>query len=194
MPTLKEFEKQKKKPKSKPQSKAAKVDREWTAKEGEASAAKTTRRPGRGEDLMEDDRTIEEALPYETASGIESNPPPFDDTPPLRENIVHDEEDTPPLNEGRASAAGQKDFNLDFPYSELVKMKFPKSFSFAEKLAGDWTQDGDFSELPVEPAIAQFWVAEGLRRAKKVEKKLDQIGVLPLLRYQASKIREKLGK
>jgi hypothetical protein len=73
----------------------------------------------------------------------------------------------------------------------IVKSSFPKPFELAEKVVEDWTQDGDFSELPINQPLVQFYVGLGLRKVKQTEKELEQkletTGVLPVVRQQWQK-------
>lgn len=73
----------------------------------------------------------------------------------------------------------------------IMKSSFPKSFEFAERIVEDWKQDGDFSELPIDQPLVQFYVGLGLRKAKQTEKDLEQkletTGVLPVVRQQWQK-------
>ncbi|MGE0633780.1 MAG: hypothetical protein AB7O96_15305 [Pseudobdellovibrionaceae bacterium] len=193
MPTLKEFEKtgKKKKPAA---PKAGKKAASWDVEEGKTKSGKSTRRPGRAEDTIihspqrKKERDMETQIDETDVKMSED-----EEIPKTKKTEAADATETEtPMQE--TLDVKEEPFSLDFPYSELVKVQFPKSFDVVEKAAKDWTQDGDFNSLPIEPAIAQFWVGEGLRRAKKVEKKLDQLGVLPLIKYQVTKIREKLQK
>lgn len=73
----------------------------------------------------------------------------------------------------------------------LVKSSFPKPFEIAEKVVENWKEDGDFSELPIEQPLLQFYLGLGLRKAKKTEKEIEQklevAGVLPVFRQQWQK-------
>lgn len=84
-------------------------------------------------------------------------------------------------------------FELNFPGSFLIKSKAPKAFELAERVAGDWINDGKFESLPVGHPLAQILAAKVLTKAKDVEKKalnstpvtLAKIG----LEYAKSKIK-----
>lgn len=73
----------------------------------------------------------------------------------------------------------------------IVKSSFPKPFEVAEKVVEDWKQDGDFSELPINQPLVQFYVGLGLRKVKQTEKEIEQklevTGVLPVVRQQWQK-------
>jgi hypothetical protein len=90
-----------------------------------------------------------------------------------------------------------KIFGLSFG-AQILKSKFPKSFDIAEKVVDDWVSDGDFKDLPIETPLVQFYVGEGLRRVKDVEKKietrLDDAGVLPIVRHQIGRAQKWINK
>ncbi len=66
----------------------------------------------------------------------------------------------------------KKQIHIQFLGSDLVRAKFPQPFDVAEKLATDWVNDGDFSEIPLGNPILSSLAAEGLRKAKDVERKV----------------------
>lgn len=87
-----------------------------------------------------------------------------------------------------------KKIHIEFPYSELVRARVPKAFEVAENVAEEWVNDGDFENIPVGHPLAQMTVAAGLRKAKEVEKKLEEKGVFAMakmgLEYAKSKIKK----
>jgi hypothetical protein len=82
--------------------------------------------------------------------------------------------------------------------TQLLKSKFPKSFGIAEKVVEDWLSNGDFKDIPIETPLVQFYVGEGLRRAKEVEKNiethLDNAGVLPIVKHQLGRAQKWINK
>lgn len=84
-------------------------------------------------------------------------------------------------------------FELNFPFSFIVKSKVPKTFDLAEKIAGDWINDGSFESLPVGHPLAQILAANALTRAKRIEKKVLNSTPVTLakigLEYAKSKIK-----
>lgn len=80
----------------------------------------------------------------------------------------------------------------------IVKSSFPKPFEIAEKVVENWKDDGDFSELPIEQPLLQFYLGLGLRKAKATEKeiesKLETTGVLPVFRQQWNKAQKLFNK
>jgi hypothetical protein len=82
--------------------------------------------------------------------------------------------------------------------AQLLKSQFPKSFGLAEKVVDDWMNKGSFNELPIEMPIVQYYVGEGFRRAKdieqKIENKLDDAGILPIVKHQLGRAKKYMGK
>jgi hypothetical protein len=89
----------------------------------------------------------------------------------------------------------RKKIHIEFPYSEVVRAKVPKAFEVAENVAEEWVNDGNFENVPVGHPLAQITVAAGLRKAKEVEKKLEEKGVFMMakmgLEYAKSKLHKK---
>lgn len=70
--------------------------------------------------------------------------------------------------------------HIEFPYSDLVRAKIPKAFAVAEKVATEWKNEGDFHDLGLPHPIADVVAAQALKKAKEVEKKLEEKGVFTL--------------
>ena len=83
---------------------------------------------------------------------------------------------------------------FDFPYSELVRAYVPKAMDVAEKVATDWKKDGSFMNLGIENAYANMAVSLGLQKAKELEKKLDEKGVLSAVRMGVEVIKQQVNK
>lgn len=83
---------------------------------------------------------------------------------------------------------------LEFYGSELLRDRAPKAFQILDSVATDWKNDGDFKALPVGHPVLQIVAAEGLSRAKKIEKTLEEKGVLPMLRIGIDFAKSKLNK
>ncbi len=69
---------------------------------------------------------------------------------------------------------------IEFPYSEMVRSKIPKAFDVAEKVATDWKNEGDFTDLGLPHPLAEVVATQALKKAKEVEKKLEEKGVFSL--------------
>lgn len=95
-------------------------------------------------------------------------------------------EETPPAEEVPVRA--------DFPYSDVVRTYVPDAMAVADKVVTDWKNEGSFMNLGIENQYANMAVALGLQNAKKIEKKLEEKGVLPLVRMGFEVIKSKVNK
>lgn len=100
-----------------------------------------------------------------------------------------------------AEAAEKEKVKIEFPYSEVIREKAPKPFEVAEKVATDWKNEGDFSDLGITHPMAGMVAAEALKKAKSVEKKLEEKGVfsiakmgIEIAKAQVETIKSKLQK
>ena len=75
-----------------------------------------------------------------------------------------------PGPESYQSFSEPEPFELHFPGSFLLKAKAPKTFDLAERIAGEWVNDGTFEALPVGHPLAQILAAKALVKAKSLEK------------------------
>lgn len=84
-------------------------------------------------------------------------------------------------------------FELNFPGSFILKAKVPKVFGLAEKIAGDWVNDGKFESLPVGHPLVQIVASKALIKAKSVEKRVLSSAPVTLAKigfeYAKSKIK-----
>lgn len=209
MPTIKNFEeknKSKKKKTNEATSKPAVETPESTTSEGEATAheakgseaSRVKRRPGRessGEsagvdpesvvyvktDLEEDHTQSESAIDHKADSQ-------------KSEEAQHSKTHSHTSANPHEGFTADEKIRIEFYGSELLRAQIPQVFDVAEAVATDWVKDGDFSDVPVGHPLAQKVVQEGLNRAKKVEKKLDDMGVIPLAKMGFELIRSKLRK
>lgn len=90
---------------------------------------------------------------------------------------------------------------IEFPYSDLVRARIPKAFEVAEKVATDWKNEGDFSDLGLPHPLADVVASQALKKAKEVEKKLEEKGVftvakmgLQIAKMQIEQLNEKIKK
>jgi|GEM_PF-2293551 len=95
-----------------------------------------------------------------------------------------------PIADEKVSQQGQAHaeapgVELNFPGSEILRAKFPKPFSVAEKVATNWLRDGDFADLQLSHPLAQVAAQKGLRRAKDLEKKIMSSPVTEKITMQA---------
>ncbi|MFZ3230273.1 MAG: hypothetical protein WA160_08715 [Pseudobdellovibrio sp.] len=83
-----------------------------------------------------------------------------------------------------AEADEKQQVKIEFPYSDIVRSQMPKVFETTEKVATEvahhWKNEGDFSNLGLPHPIADLVATQALQKAKKIEKKLDEKGVISL--------------
>lgn len=95
----------------------------------------------------------------------------------------------------QAEPAHEDKVRLEFVGSELIRDKAPKIMEIADSVVDQWQKDGEFSGLPVDNVLAQVLAQKTLRKAKDVEKKLEEKGVFMMARigldYAKSKLRKK---
>lgn len=84
---------------------------------------------------------------------------------PVRKKFSEQDE-----SESFQSFSEPESFELQFPGSFIVKEKVPKVFDLAERIAGDWVNDGKFEALPVGHPLVQILAAKTLAKAKSLEK------------------------
>ena len=100
----------------------------------------------------------------------------------------------------RASEEPEK-VRIEFPYSELIRERVPKAFEVAEKVATDWKNEGNFADLGITHPVAGIVAAQALTKAKEVEKKLEEKGVISMAKMglaiaqsQIENLKSKIGK
>lgn len=98
------------------------------------------------------------------------------------------------------TAAPEK-VKIEFPYSEIVRAAVPKAFDVAEKVATDWKNEGQFQDLGLPHPLVDVVAAEALKKAKQVEKKLEEKGVfniakmgIAIAKAQAEELQKKVFK
>jgi hypothetical protein len=93
-----------------------------------------------------------------------------------------------------ASHEGSEEVKVEFPYSEVVRAYAPKAMEMADKVATDWKKDGSFMNLGIENPYANMAVSMGLKKAKDVEKKLEEKGVLSMVRMGVEALKQQVNK
>ena len=83
---------------------------------------------------------------------------------------------------------------VDFPYSELVRSYVPDAMAVADKALADWKHEGSFMNLGINNPYANMAVSISLQNAKKIEKKLEEKGVLPVVRMGIEVLKNKIKK
>lgn len=84
--------------------------------------------------------------------------------------------------------------HLEFYGSDLIRMKAPKVMEIADTVADEWVKDGEFQALPLGNPIAQLAAAKALRKAKDVEKKLEEKGVFIMAKMGFDYLKSKIDK
>ncbi|KYG62485.1 hypothetical protein AZI86_16770 [Bdellovibrio bacteriovorus] len=84
--------------------------------------------------------------------------------------------------------------HLEFYGSDLIRMKAPKVMELADTVADEWVKDGEFQGLPVGNPFAQLAASKALRKAKDVEKKLEEKGVFMMARMGLDYLKSKIDK
>lgn len=100
---------------------------------------------------------------------------------------------TEALNEGISEPLEEK-VHLEFYGSELIREKAPKIMELADTVADEWVHDGQFEGLPVGHPLAQVVAAKALRKAKDVEKKLEEKGVFALAKMGMDYVKSEVNK
>lgn len=85
-------------------------------------------------------------------------------------------------NTKKAEGEEKRQVKIEFPFSEVVREKIPKVFETTEKVATEvahqWKNEGDFSNLGLPHPVADMVASQALQKAKEIEKKLDEKGVI----------------
>jgi hypothetical protein len=111
------------------------------------------------------------------------------------------EEDTAAHKETAEEAAStfqneeRQKIHLEFYGSDILREKAPKVMDIADKVADEWIADGSFESVQIiENPLAQHFAAKALRKAKDVEKKLDEKGVFMMAKIGVDYAKSKLHK
>jgi hypothetical protein len=131
-----------------------------------------------------------------------------------------DEVNTEALNEGVAAStdateaftsdAGVKDsaaftadseeakdekVHLEFYGSDILRAKAPQAMNLADAVADQWVKDGSFQNLPIGGhPLAQVAASITLRKAKDLEKRLDEKGVFAMAKMGLEIVKSKLER
>lgn len=181
MPSIKDFASKKKEKKAHASQKGHQPAHEEPANKEQAKGGhRPKRRPGRS-----DEGNPSEVMFTEQSAEYVSTTTSIDES--TIANSTPDDETNKPEDETNKAT-----FRLEFLGSELLREKVPKAFELAEAVAEDWVKDGDFRALPLGNPWAQVAASQGLQRMKKVEKKLDEIGLIPLAQMGLALVKAKL--
>lgn len=125
-------------------------------------------------------KTVEEGLLSDVSNGeVDSS-----HREPLRRSMDDDGSFQPEAEKHR----------VEFYGSELLRSRAPKTFEFADAVVDDWMKDGRFEGLPVGHPLLQLAAQMGFRKAKDIEKKLDEKGVFLIARTGLEYLKTKIPK
>lgn len=96
--------------------------------------------------------------------------------------------------EARSDNSQGEKIHLEFYGSEYIRERAPQVMDFAESVVEEWKNDGNFEGLPVEHPLAQLVAAKALRKAKDVEKVLEEKGVMSMARIGVDFVKSKLDR
>lgn len=169
MPKVKDF---KKTQSAEAPATARPLSDDHTAKAVGATDEKAKRRPGRDIEAA--------AAEAHEPEVIVSEPDRATSEPHLHTQEVHHEwpEEEPLLQD-------KKKIEISFFGSEILRAKLPRPFEVAEAVATDWVNDGKFEELHLGHPLAEAMATTGLRKAKELEKKIIDSGVVEKVAMQA---------
>ena len=110
--------------------------------------------------------------------------------------------ETPPDQDPSEKASENQDekkkVTIDFPYSDVVRSQIPNAFEAVESVATEvthqWKTDGDFKNIGLPHPLADFVASQALTSAKKLEKKLQEKGVLNLAKMGLDLAKNQLDK
>lgn len=97
-------------------------------------------------------------------------------------------------SETESSTEEPQESRLEFPYSDILRAYVPEAMKVADKAATDWKQDGSFMNLGIENPYANMVISAGLQKAKEVEKKLEEKGVLSTVRMGIEVLKQQVNK
>ena len=167
MPSVNDFKNKK--------QKSPKVNREQDLKTKSKVSVETSarRRPGRETKLQSDSKSHE----HLEKTNIATRSSPMNE-----EKKTSHSEETQTESEIKTE---QEKVEIKFPGSEMLRSQMPKPFAVAEQVATEWKKDGSFEALPLGHPLAQMLAASGLRKAKDLEKKVVESGVIEKVAFRA---------
>lgn len=172
----------------------------YDGKKKSTAKGHSKRRPHREEDVAVDAAIVEEIQIEVEAEAINTeaqNEGASPETIDVEAKVVHEEVDN--FNQENRSFHFQEEapadkVHLEFYGSELIRQKAPKVMELAETVVEEWTHDGQFEGLPVGNPIAQIVAAKALRKAKDVEKKLEEKGVFMMAKVGVEYLKAEIQK
>ena len=98
----------------------------------------------------------------------------------IQQNEENEKPKTDDTSQNEEAAGAKEKVTIEFPYSDILRAQAPKVFDVAERVATDWKNEGDFTDLGIQHPLAGVVASQALAKAKEVEKKLDEKGVFTL--------------
>ncbi|QDK44926.1 hypothetical protein DOM22_06995 [Bdellovibrio sp. ZAP7] len=96
--------------------------------------------------------------------------------------------------EGGPTEEHHEKSHVEFYGSEIIRMKAPKVMEIADTVVDEWKKDGDFESLPVGHPLAAMAAGRALRKAKEVEKKLEEKGVFAMAKMGLDYVKSEIEK
>ncbi len=94
--------------------------------------------------------------------------------------MIQDNENNDEQKTTASEKKTDKKVKIEFPFSDVLRAQVPKAFEVAEKVATDWKNEGNFTELGLKSPLADAVATQALQKAKEVEKKLEEKGVFTM--------------
>ncbi|WP_413578091.1 hypothetical protein ACLVWU_06055 [Bdellovibrio sp. HCB290] len=91
-------------------------------------------------------------------------------------------------------AGEEEKAHVEFFGSEIIRQKAPKVMEVADTVVDEWKKDGSFDSLPVGHPLAAMAAGRALRKAKDVEKKLEEKGVFVMAKMGMDYIKSEIEK
>ncbi len=196
MPSIKDFEN-----KAKKNSSESDLDLDLKPKKSKSNK----RRPGRGDDevlnteaVNDDAQDIEaEVIVQEHVSAESAQSSSHESMQEPAQTEFTDMHQQSESDEAHSAPKESplKDIHIRFMGKEIAHIQTPEQIlKLADTVVEEWKNDGDFQALPVGHPVAQIIAAKGLRKAKDIEKKLEEKGVFAMAQIGLSVIKSKLKK
>lgn len=96
---------------------------------------------------------------------------------PHEDELTKEQEATAETN-----AEPKEKVKIEFPFSDKVRSITPKAFEVAENVATQWKNDEKF-EVGLSHPLAEVAAVKALEKAKEVEKKLEEKGVITAAKW-----------
>jgi len=93
-----------------------------------------------------------------------------------------------------ATEEERQKIHLNFFGADIIREKAPKVMEVADQVADEWVQDGQFDKLQLGNPLADHFAGKALRKAKDVEKKLEEKGVFMMAKIGIDYAKSKLHK